>query len=315
MALRHTRQSEGGAFTLVEPLVVIGIMAVLATISVTGYSAASRGMADRGVIQSTASILRVAKQTCEIDRVPTKVLFFNRRLADGTSRDDAALYQGTAIAIKQAGRITIKPSQVGNLLVDEFADWNQSYPMTGSENTPGMRFFRMTRDDDSKDIDGCSTLVKPFVKHHELQEFMIQSDTEMSTWCSRHDRTGSGNRPQGARSSYVNNGNNYVWGFEASSSGSGGELSVSSWNVGDPYGVEIARIDLPKGYIFGSSAPSDDKLSAATIKEVFFKPEEFEPKPNPGTVPIYAMRPSGRVFTPKHVGDVKPNMLDDDTSN
>ena len=118
MALMHARKRGRGAFTLVELLVVIGIMAVLATISVAGYTAATRGMADRGVIQSTVSILRIAQQTCEIDRVPTKVFFFNRRLSDGSSEDDATLYQGTAIAVKQAGRITIAPRAVGGLLID-----------------------------------------------------------------------------------------------------------------------------------------------------------------------------------------------------
>ena len=61
MALMHARKRGRGAFTLVELLVVIGIMAVLATISVAGYTAATRGMADRGVIQSTVSILRIAQ--------------------------------------------------------------------------------------------------------------------------------------------------------------------------------------------------------------------------------------------------------------
>ena len=310
MALKYPRQAGRAAFTLVELLVVIGIMAVLATISVAGYSAASRGMADRGVIQSTVSILRVAQQTCEIDRVPTKVLFFNRRISDASSDNDSTRYQGTAIAIKQAGRISISPSHVNNMLVDEFADWNQSYPMKGSENSPGMRLYRMKADDESKDIDGCSVMVKPFVKHYELSEYMVQSATTMSTWCSRHRRTASDNRPQGASSSYVDNGNNYVWGFEASSAG-GGSLSVGAWEVGDPYGVEIARIDLPKGYIFGSSAPSGDRLVSASVREVHFNPEAFEPKPS-GTVPVYAMRPSsGGAYSPKHVGDVKSSMLDD----
>ena len=149
MALKFARQAGRAAFTLVELLVVIGIMAVLATISVAGYSAASRGMADRGVIQSVVSVLRVAQQTCEIDRVPTKVLFFNQRLSDGSSQDKTTLYQGTAIAVRQAGRITIRPSQVGGLLVDEFADWNQSCPtVRASDNSgtsdKGVRFYHMS---------------------------------------------------------------------------------------------------------------------------------------------------------------------------
>ena len=307
----HARKSGRAAFTLVELLVVIGIMAVLATISVAGYTAATRGMADRGVIQSTVSILRVAQQTCEIDRVPTKVFFFNRRLSDGSSEDDATLYQGTAIAIKQAGRITIAPRAVGGLLIDEFADWHQSYPMQGSANAPGMRLFRMKDSDESKDIKDCSVMVQPFVTRYQLEDYMIQSGVTIREWCNAHHRQAADNRPQGAASSYVDNGNDYVWGFAVSSSSSGGSLSTDSWAAGDPYGVEIARIDLPKGYIFGSSAPSGDRLVSASVKEVHFNPETFEPKPS-GSVPVYAMRPSsGGAYSPKHVGDVKSNMLDD----
>ncbi len=308
----HTRQAGRAAFTLVELLVVIGIMAVLATISVAGYSAASRGMADRGVIQSTVSILRIAQQTCEIDRVPTKVLFFNQRLNDGSNEDDSTLYQGTAIAIKQAGRITINPSQVDNMLVDEFADWHQSYPMSGSANSPPMRFFRMRAGaDDGADIDKCSVMVKPYVKHFPLSEYMIESGVTISKWCTDHNRTANKNRPDGASSSYVGNGNDYVWGFEGSSSGSAGGLSTGAFEVGDPYGIEIARIDLPRGYIFGSSAPTSDKLTAATIKEIHFDPEDFKPKMN-GNVTVSAMRPSsGGDFRPKQVGSVTSSMIDD----
>lgn len=311
MALKHTRKNGRAAFTLVELLVVIGIMAVLATISVAGYSAASRGMADRGVIQTTVSILRIAQQTCGIDRVPTKVLFFNQRLSDGTDEGSTTRYQGTAIAIKQAGRITVNPSQVNGLLVDEFADWNQSYPLSnsgGAGTSQGMRFFRMKADDESQGLEDCSVLVQPSVMHRELTEYMIQSDTEMNTWCRTHKRTAGDNRPNDAPSSYVSIGNNEVCGFEINSRGSGGSLS---WKVGDPYGVEIARIDLPKGYIFGSKEPKDDKLVSASIKEVHFDPDQDEPMMS-RTVLVSAMRQtSGGMVSAKKVGDVTSSMLDD----
>ena len=311
MALTRVQRTGRAAFTLIELLVVIGLMAVLATISVTGYSAASRGMADRGVIQTTVSTLRIAQQTCQIDRVPTKVLFFNQRLTDTSNNDDATLYQGTAIAIKQSGRITIAPSAVGGLLVDEFADWHQSYPMRGSDNAPGMRLYRMRTDDESKDIDGCSVLVKPFVTHFALNDWMIQSGRRIDQWCTDHRRTASDNRPEGAPASYVNNANNYVWGFAASTSGSGASLTTASWQAGDPYGVEIARLDLPKGYIFGTSLPSGNKLVAASIKEVSFDPEELTPLFS-GNVPISAMRPmAGGTVGPKLVDTVTSSMLKD----
>ena len=315
MAFASVKHRGRAAFTLIELLVVIGLMAVLATISVAGYSAASRGMADRGVIQSTVSVLRVAQQTCQIDRVPTKVLFFNRLLTESSSDDAAQLYQGTAIAIKQAGRITIAPSAVGGLLVDEFADWHQSYPMRGSDNAPGMRLYRMTADDENKDIDGCSVLVQPFVTHYALDDWMIQAGTRIDQWCTAHRRTANDNRPPDAPASYIANGNNYVWGFKASTSGSGASLTTASWHVGDPYGVEIARFDLPKGYIFGSTPPSGNKLSPASDKEVSFDPDDPDPKPS-GSVAVSAMRPmAGGSISAKKVDTVTSSMLKDDANN
>ena len=312
MAVALTRKGGRAAFTLIELLVVIGLMAVLATISVAGYSAASRGMADRGVVQSTVSILRVAQQTCQIDRVPTKVLFFNQRLSGSTDQGEAMLYQGTAIAIKQAGRITLDPSAVDNLLIDEFADWHQSYPMLDkgkNSNAPGIRLYRMKAGDANADIDKCSVLVQPFVTYFDLDDYMIQAGMTIKDWCSRHKRTGPDNRPKSAKS-YVNNGNNYVWGFKEKG-GSGGGLNVKSWRAGDPYGVEISRIDLPRGYIYGSSLPGSDKLVPASDGEAAFNPEDLTPDPS-RSVTISAVRPAaGGSVTAKKVDTVTASMLKD----
>ena len=305
------RNKGRAAFTLVELLVVIGIMAVLATISVAGYSAASRGMADRGVIQTTASILRIAKQTCQIDRVPTKVLFFNRRTSGDSGGGDATLFQGTAIAIKQMGRITIHD---GTYLIDEFADWQQSYPMVEpdklkQDDSPGMRIYRMRYADrgENKNIDSCSTKVKPFVTYRELADYMIEAGTTIDQWCGNHGRTWSDNSSDG---SSVKNGNNFVWGFMASKDNSG--LGAGDWEVGEAYGVEIARIDLPKGYIFGNSPPNKDVLEAASVNAVYFDPSSgLEPQPS-DDVPVYAMRRSGNTYTPRSVDKVDKNMLKDD---
>jgi len=277
------------AFTLIELLVVIGLMAVLATVSVAGYSAANRGMADRGAIQSTVSTLRVAQQTCMIDRVPTKVLFFNQLLSSGGDANSATLYQGTAIAIKQAGRITMDPGKGVGMLVDEFADWNQSFPTSGSSGLSGMRLFRMTKSDESKDIEGCSTIVNPFVTEKKiLDDYMIQSGISIRDWCERHAP-----------------GNAVMWGFEAVSG------SAGNWKAGDPYGVEIARIDLPRGYIFGSSPPTGNKLKAASVAAVTFDPEDGEPSMS-ASVPISLMRAAvGGTFSAKPVGTITANMLKD----
>ena len=316
MVLTYRKRRGRAAFTLVELLVVIGLMGLLATISVAGYSAASRGMSDRGAIQTVLATLRVAQQTCQIDRVPTKVLFFNQRLTEDTSEDDATLYQGTMIAIKQAGRITLPPGEVNNLLIDEFADWHQSYPMMKSvdddSDAPGMRIFRMKGTDENTDIEACSVMVQPCVFPAKLDDYMIQSGTRINRWCELHNRTASDNRPPGAPASYVENGNNYVWGFKESKSTSGGRLRVkdSDWMVGDAYGIELARLDLPKGYIFGNSAPTGNKLVAASVKAVHFDPDDDPPKMST-SVPVYAMRPGGKgLYRPKEVDTITKDMLD-----
>ena len=295
MEMTHMQRDCRAAFTLVELLVVIGLMAVLATISVAGYSAASRGMADRGVIQTTVSALRIARQTCQIDRVPTKVLFFNQRLSDDADDDDPSLFQGSAIAIRQAGRITLPPGDTG-LLIDEFADWHQSYPTSGSAQAPGMRIFRMRPDDKQSDIKGCSLLVQPFVSRYELDDYMIQARKTMKDWCSDHKK----------------NDNKYVWGFKPAQKSDGG-ASLESWKKGDPYGVEIVRFDLPKGYIFGNKEPGKGErgLVAASISEVSFNPKNFEPHMDPGTVKVSLMRPQGRDFKPETVADINDQMLTD----
>ncbi len=282
--MKHTRKKAQTAFTLVELLVVIGLMAVLATISVAGYSAASRGMADRGVVQTTESILRVAQQACNIDHVRTKVLFFNQRLDNG-SEDATILYQGTAIAIKQAGRITLKPDKGDKLLIDEFADWNQSYPTDdGDSSGPGIRMFWMN--EDGGNIDTCSTLVQPSVTSFENDDYMIQAGAKINDWCSRNG----------------NNANNSVWGFKPIK-------GKSDWNVGDPYGIEIARIDLPKGYIFGEAVPSGFTLELAKIS-VDFKAGGSN---SSASVPIYALRPGKRgTYDKKPVG---PAVLSTENDN
>lgn len=287
MILTHTQQGRRAAFTLVELLVVIGLMAVLATISVAGYSAATRGMADRGTIQTTVSILRVAQQTCQIDRVPTKVMFFNQRLFDDNDPDTPPLFQGTAIAIKQAGRITLPV--MNKLLIDEFADWNQSYPKSGSASSPDMRIFQMKSGGGGGGINDCSTLVRPYVSSYELHDdFMIQAGVTFEQWCVAHGHTD----------------NDKVWGFIMK----GGK---QEWSVGDAYGVEIARIDLPKGYIFGTSAPSGNGLKDASDAEVHFEASGASAAGGV-SVSVSGVRPAKNgKYRVDLVGKVTGNMLED----
>lgn len=296
MIPRASQRSGRAAFTLIELLVVIGLLAVFATISVAGYSAASRGMTDRGVAQSTASALRVAQQTCLIDHVPTKVLFLNQRLTSEADKDDDTLCQGTVIGIKQAGRITIGASQTDDgLLIDEFADWHQSYPPLSNANGPGMRIYHMGKN--AKELSGCSSIVRPSVKPHQLtDDYLVLAGRNMTEWCKDHN-LGSNDR---------------VWGFQIM----GGGLGAGEWNAGDAYGVEIVRIDLPKGYIFGTKVPKDSK-SMELVAVAHFVPDDLDSKLRPNlkgdevqiSLVQTALSGSSRLT---EVGKVSSKMLRDD---
>ncbi len=302
MVLRHRRQIRRAAFTLVELLVVIGIMAVLATISVAGYSAASRGMANRGAYQSVVTVLRIAKQTCEIDRVPTTVFFFNRRFSSDVNDEDATLYQGTAIAVKQVGHISMPNNE---MVIDEFADWQQSYQTLEEGEleqikSQSKRLFRMRKDDQGKNIDQCSMKVKPFVTQHVVEDVMIQAGQTFKDWSTRHGVSG----------------NQLVWGLKASEDNKG--IDCTKWEVGDPYGEEISHVDLPKGYVFGKSLPNEDILESASVTAVGFypDPDKLEAQVSGGVnVPVCAVRRVGSSYTAEEVVAITEKMLKEDYGN
>ena len=111
------------AFTLIELLVVIGIMGLLGTVSVGGYRAMQRGMAERGVLDNVNALVRAAYQRAQIDRQPTAIYFWNETLR-AADDDRTEIVVGKAVAIRRQGRITRAD---GQYLYDEFADLNLSY--------------------------------------------------------------------------------------------------------------------------------------------------------------------------------------------
>lgn len=258
------------AFTLVELMVVIGLMALLGTISVTGYFAAVRGMSDRAAVDDTRSLIRQAQQVCLIDQTPTAVLFYNRQTAaqsDSVSTEDAkATSAGTAVAVKMVGRISYVKN---NILVDEFADWNQSYPAVRSAaaNDAGIRFYRMTdlKNSISKGIDGVSSIVSTSVEPVDMgNEYMIASGLQLREFCSDFKKKGSENMDFSGTA--YENGNNERWGHRIQ------DQNGIKWKIGDAYGVEIGTLNLPKGYIYGSQPPNSMKIQS--IPSLMFAPSD-----------------------------------------
>jgi type II secretory pathway pseudopilin PulG len=294
------------AFTLVELMVVIGLMALLGTVSVTGYFAAVRGMTERAAMQDTISIIRQAMQVCLIDQTPTAVLFYNRQTQtkqEGESEDDLkASSVGTAVAIKMAGRISYIS---GDILVDEFADWNQSYPVTTSGNQSssdvGIPFYRMANlaGEVKNGIDKCRAFVYTAVEPVRFDnEYMIAYGGQVQHFCQEYNKRGQDNK-KFSLSSY-NNGNNQRWGRRIKQ-GNG-----LSWKVGDAYGVEIATLQLPNGFVYGSKAADSTKINPAGA--LTFSPSDLV------SADAYEMN-LDQTITISTFGGVKMRKIGDITSN
>ena len=263
------KTAKKAAFTLVELMVVIGLMALLGTISVTGYFAAVRGMSDRGALDDTRSLIRLAMQTCLIDQTPTAVLFYNRQnqvqTANISSEEVKATSSGFAIAIKMAGRISYVD---GDILVDEFADWNQSYPIStgNSDDDAIINFYNMTDlDKVAQGIDACRSSVTVSVKPVKFDtEYMIAAGLQVGQFCSDFKKNANDNK-EFSNTAYAN-GNNHRWGHRIV------DRNGITWKIGDAYGVEIATLDLPRGYIFGNQEPSSMKIKS--LNSLAFSPSD-----------------------------------------
>ena len=228
-------------FTLVELLVTMGLMALLATVSIGGYYGAVRGMTERGAKQDVVSFLRLARQRALVDQVPTAVIFMNRRLSnEDIALGESARIVGEASAIRRVGRITYVN---GNYLSDEFGDLEKTYS-TDTGNSSGspadMRLYRM------QDRNVRYSTVRDCVARTKLAtEILFGMDIN---------------------GTYQTN-NVSVWAFEVT----GGS---ASWKVGDAYGMEIASIRLPHGSVFGSTSRSQVGKTSDVGSPCFFNPDD-----------------------------------------
>ena len=247
-------------FTLLELLVVVGIMGFLGTASIAGYNALQRGMTERSVTAIAATLLRAAQERAYVDRQPTAVFCYNRLLKEPSGSEENGVVVGVMTAIRRAGRISFVR---GNMLYDEFADLDTTYEAAEDENDAkkggSFRLFRFGG--------GNMNQMEYAIVSDRV---VLNEEAEMVTLFS--GVAGGGNQTNLMASAFCDLG--------------GG--TASGWQVGDGYALEFAETQLPPGYIFGTQVPN----RAGDIKEIktiLFSPDSTSTE----TVDIYEARPDG----------------------
>jgi len=269
------------AFTLVELLVVVGIMATLATVSIGSYFAVVRGMADRGALAAATSVISLALERARIDMQPTVVYFYNELVQNKDSGKGTDLVAaGVAVAIRRAGRISHVD---GKLIHDEFGDLERTYDLAANPNSIQSDTFRLYRFN--------FTRMEYSSVYSETVESPIENETYLAENPKLRGFTSPGNALEDPK-------NMLSYAFKIKD-------GFEGWRVGDAYGYEFARIRLPDNYIFGSEVPTANdpikELSSLTLK---CYPDSDSKTLE--TVPISGKRPDGW----RRIGDSKREMND-----
>lgn len=272
-------------FTLVELLIVIGLMGLLGGIAVGGYRAMVRGMEERGVMQNVNAFIRAAYQRAQVDRQPTIVYFWNETLRSKTA-DEFEIVVGKAVAVRRSGRITRVD---GSVLVDEFADLDKTYMTTEEQQQSGLgggsgdALIELYPLDDLTSSSAKCSLVEPGVaQKDEAVQFLggLKSD------------------------STENVGEIVGYGFTLRNA------NGVTWKQGMAYGFEFQRLELPPGYIFGSShSPNVNTPITDVGRLVFNVGRNTNSGSNTGgiiggsTVTVSALRQNGATLSPVKIDD------------
>ena len=268
------------AFTLVELMLTVGLMALLGTISTVGYFAASRGMADSGVRQSVISLLRISQQRALIDNRPVVVFIYNQTLreedqAGGLGDVKPAASMGAAVAVRMAGRITYAKD---GMICDEFANWHEYPKAATSGRQTQMRLYRIPSSR-NEGVERCRSFVSDYVAEvKKRSEYLLSFSEQVYGYPNNSPyatpQEGGSVESLSVRNAYgdvfaqADFGMPTFYGFEVK----GG---YTDWKVGDPYGFEIASLQLPSGYTFDKKATKSVGIDDCQV--LVFNPEEVSP--------------------------------------
>ena len=239
------------AFTLIELMVVVGIMAFLGVAATGGYSALQRGMAERSAVDAAITILQAAKERALVDRSPTMVFCYNRLVREATEEDNAVVV-GEAVAIRRAGRISWVR---GDRLVDEFMDVVGSYDIADGASTDKGQGMKLWYFGESKPSSMEYSIV--------AEEVAPIDSVQLTSFDDWADGGANVDDPYNVR-----NMENIVYAFMKLSGG-----TSPNWAPGSGYGFEFASVQLPNNFVFGSTVPQQiGQLRLAKV--MYFDPED-----------------------------------------
>ena len=234
-----------GGFSLLELLAVMSIVALLATLAVTSWFSAVRGMARRSAAEHFLNTLTQARQQACIDGVRVSLIAFNQPLEYDDNNELKSVLPSYVVC-RELGRISYID---GNDLYDEFADLKQLFGETSSDRYTtdykgGLRIYNLSK--------GYWVTVKPSVSLKKYGSEVNLLATVNATY-ERHQFQDYALEMTGERSS-----------------------GSASWSVGDAYGVEVSPVkNLPKTFFFDElphRSPDNptETFSESVLKEVYY---------------------------------------------
>lgn len=272
-------------FTLVELMLVVGLMALMGTIAIGGYSAATRGIADRGALDAAKSIADAAVERARLDRTRTYLYLFDE--VTGYDDDiDAGTCQGLMIAVRATGRIT---AIVNGLYCDEFnlerieatseeeedEAESESEGANAEEKATVTRIYRLAQ--------GVSS------SSGYLSVYEGNFTTRITDTIDLDEVTEEQDAPENKQVEWK------IYGYKQA--GSGGS---AAFQIGDLYGKEFAITRLPPNYTFSSNVRMDDvnDLGQKLVNVIEVNPEDRAA--NLG-ITIYRRQPNGKF---ESIGDI-----------